>query len=317
MMRGLLGAFTFAAAFVLASGGSPAPDERPRSAEPSFMLPCQFSSFSDDSALYLHAYRDAPTSGEIPPGGRICCGTVSHHLFIGSRIAAYFNLLARLEHPRLIVLLGPNHKARGHAPIALSGLPWKTPFGFVHVDTSCIGTLERSGIARIDEEAFLNEHSIGALVPFIAHSLPGACIVPVIFRKDADRSACRQLAQILCRAASDGVVLASLDFSHYKKSAEAEQEDRSSLRVMDSFDDGHVDRAFVDSRGALCTLLCLCRLEGARDFEIVDHTNSGIIAHRPQEPCTSYINALFRLPAASPHPLSYPRGPYPSDHTRR
>ncbi|HXX62702.1 MAG TPA: hypothetical protein VEO56_02800, partial [Bacteroidota bacterium] len=90
-----------------------------------------------------------------------------------------------------------------------------------------------------------------------------------------------------------------------QKSADAQREDRSSLRVMEALDEGHVERAFVDSRGALCTLLSLCRLDGATDFEIVDHTNSGIIAHRPQEPCTSYINALFRIPGAGASPQGH------------
>lgn len=299
-MRRVLTSLAPAAAFLIASAwGVTSPEHGRESGEGTravFCLPCQFASFSDDSMLYLDAYRSASlTPGGAPPvnAGEIRCGTVSHHLFARELIAGYFIMLAHSAHPRTIVLLAPNHKARGHEPIALSALPWKTPFGLVEPDTELIDTLERSTLARVDEEAFLNEHSIGALAPFIARSLPGARLVPVIFRRDADRSACRALSSVLSRKMKGALVLASLDFSHYKRSAEAQREDRASLGVLASLDADHVDRAFVDSRPALLTLLSLCPLIGATKLEIVHHTNSGIMARRPADPCTSYINAFF------------------------
>ena len=264
-----------------------------------FYLSYQYSSFADDTALYSGAYRHAeklPGSGWEAGrirGGTIVAGTISHHLFVRDLIAQYFVELARRVHPRTIIVMGPNHHARGDSPIALSALRWRTPFGFVEPDSEVIRKLSHTGLARVEEEAFVTEHSIGALVPFIRTSFPGSRIVPVIFKRIADREDCVRLAGILPDLMDGALVLASLDFSHYKTMTEAEEEDVASLGVLTSLSADRVDDAFVDSRPALLTLLQLCRNLGATRVEVVHHTNSGILSHNPRVACTSYINAFI------------------------
>ncbi len=273
------------------TGNAGLPEARP------FYLPYQYSSFAEDTALYANAYKCAAeaefenrgTAGE----GHVVAGTISHHLFIRNLIAGYFRDLARLVHPSRILLIGPNHHARGRSPVAISALRWRTPFGFVEPDTAAARRIAETGLARIEEEPFVNEHSIGALVPFIRRSFPGAKIVPVIFKKVADRGDCVELGKVLAGFRDSTLVIASLDFSHYKTSAEAEKEDAASLRVLRSFSADRVDKAYVDSRPALATLLSFSREAGARSFEVVQHTNSGILSHKPLVPCTSYINAFI------------------------
>jgi AmmeMemoRadiSam system protein B len=272
-----------------------------------FYLPYQYSSFADDTALYANAYRAAgKTAGDAIRKGTDCCaeltgrgirsiraGTISHHLFIRNLIARYFDGLARRVHPGTIILIGPNHRARGHSPIAISALRWRTPFGFVEPDTGRIRRISGSGLARIEEEPFVNEHSIGALVPFIRRTFPGARIVPIIYKKTAERRDCVKLAGVIAGEMNDAIILASLDFSHYKTSGEAEAEDSASLSVLCSFAGDRVDEAFVDSRPALLTLVSLCRIIGAGRVDVVEHTNSGILSHDPAVPCTSYINTFI------------------------
>jgi AmmeMemoRadiSam system protein B len=274
-----------------------------------FYLPCQYSSFADDTALYTLAYRDAERSmdrGKAPGGavpgepvqagrtGTIRAGTISHHLFIRNLIAEYFVTLARNVHPATIILLGPNHHARGHSAIALSALPWRTPFGFLRPDSVRIRRISETGLASVEEEGFLNEHSIGALAPFIRRTFPGTRIVPIIFKKGADRCACEKLAGVIAGLADSALVLASLDFSHYRTNREAQREDAASLDVLHSLSGDRVGEAFVDSRPALLTLMTLCRRIDARTVDVVQHTNSGILSRNPRAACTSYINSLIR-----------------------
>lgn len=264
-----------------------------------FYLSYQYSSFADDTALYSGAYRHAEKlpgggweAGRIR-GGTIVAGTISHHLFVRDLIAQYFIELARRVNPRTIILIGPNHHARGHSPIALSVLRWRTPFGFVEPDSEVIRKLSQTGLARVEEEAFVNEHSIGALVPFIRRTFPGTRIVPIIFKKAANRENCVKLAGVIAGLTNRPLVLASLDFSHYRTSREAEREDVASLGVLRSLSKKRIDEAFVDSRPAMLTLIALCKNIGANTVEIVQHTNSGILSHNPGVACTSYINAFF------------------------
>lgn len=320
-MRASAAIFLAWAAFCL-SAFNPAgpPGVRPPGERP-FYLPYQYSSFADDTALYENAYKsnrrfgeggtegwsdgserpEADARGEekgAPTGsGHVVAGTISHHLYIRDLIAQYFDRLGHLVHPRTIILMGPNHRARGHSPVALSAERWRTPFGFVEPDRRAIGMIAESGLASIEEEPFVNEHSIGALVPFIRKSFPGARIVPVIFKKVANREDCVKLGRVIAGLTDSTLVLASLDFSHYKMSDEAEKEDSASLCVLRSCSPDRVDEAFVDSRPALATLMQVCTLLGAHDVGIVQHTNSGIISRNPRVSCTSYINALFRSPA--------------------
>ncbi len=262
---------------------------------------CQYSSFSDDSTIFVKAYRDSSLvrhldeRGAAPQIGAIRGGIVSHHLLIGSVIARYFEELGEQMHPRTVIILGPNHRARGKDAIAVSRLPWKTPFGFVDADGALIGRLLSGGLAVENEDAFFQEHSIGALVPFLKRTFPEARVVPLIFRKDADTSACMRLGRWLATNTDRStLLLGSMDFSHYKTSALARQDDARSLPVLAALAVDDVGKVTVDSRPALRTLLLACRDMGAYDASVVFHSNSGILLRVPDTPCTSYINILFR-----------------------
>ena len=262
----------------------------------------QYSAFSDDASLFLSAYarttvreRGADSLVASYAGTEVIrAGIVSHHLFVKRLIAEYFEALSRAVHPRTVVILGPNHHARGPAPIAVTALPWKTPFGMVDADTAMVAGLVASKLVEENDDAFFHEHSVGAIVPFIRHVFPDARVVPIVFRRDADSAVCVNLGTWLAHKADATVfLLGSMDFSHYRSSAEAEEEDQRTIPVLTTCDPGRVREANVDSHPALLALLTACREEGAMKAHVLQHTNSGIITRQPLTPCTSYINTVF------------------------
>jgi AmmeMemoRadiSam system protein B len=261
----------------------------------------QYSTYSDDSKFYLRAIRAAQAREKLQALGIGSClsevrwGVVSHHLLIADKIAEFFFCLSKQAHPRTIVIVGPNHRSRGRAMVAISALPWKTPFGLISPDENLIKAMVNRGIASIDEDAFYNEHSIGALVPFVRYFFPDTHIAPIIMRPDADTTTAARLASFLSGAFGEGVLpIASLDFSHHKSSREAMREDSVTVRVLHQFDATAYQKTFVDSRVTLFTLLASSRTSGAREIDILLHTNSGILTGRPDEGCTSYINFFLR-----------------------
>ncbi|MCC6397198.1 MAG: AmmeMemoRadiSam system protein B [Bacteroidetes bacterium] len=262
-------------------------------------LPCQYSTFSEDTLFYGEAIRHARGShrpARQGKGGRISLGIVTHHLLVKDLISAYFERLSLETRPTTIVLVGPNHRSRGTAPVAISALTWKTPFGIVEPDLEVVQALARRNLAEINEDAFYDEHSIGALVPFLPGFFPGTRIVPIIVRPDADSAQVIQLADWLAeKIAPDVVVIGSLDFSHYQPSPIAIREDEETLSIIQGFRTNQWRRAYVDSRKTLLLLLHAAGRIGGRDFEIVHHTNSGILLKKEDVPCTSYINGFFRL----------------------
>ncbi len=143
-----------------------------------YYLSQQYSTFSDDDAYFLQSILAAQSRLNVPgrelgfAGGRVRLGIVSHHLLIRDLIAEFFLRLSTESHPKTVVLLAPNHTTRGSSQIAISELPWKTPFGVLQTDSE-LGRAFR-GVARVEEDAFYNEHSIGAILPFLRYVFPGA-----------------------------------------------------------------------------------------------------------------------------------------------
>lgn len=264
-----------------------------------YYLAEQYSVFSDDRAYFSRSIAAAQSrlsaSARNPAfaGKGVRIGIVSHHLLIRNLIAEYVLRLAEESHPKTIILLGPNHASRGPYRVTISELPWKTPFGLVQPDRALARELE--GIASVDEDAFYNEHSIGALVPFIRYVFPRSKIVPLIFRSDTDTATAAMLARILAsRCSEDVLIIASLDFSHYKTSAVAMEQDSATFEIIREFDVSRYREAFVDSRPVLYTVLAICRELQLTRIEVIHHTNSALEEGKPEELCTSYMNLFFR-----------------------
>ena len=218
-------------------------------------------------------------------------GIVSHHLLIKDLIADYFLRLSKVSHPKTIVLIGPDHFSRSQFPITISKLPWKTPFGLINPDNKIIHDLLESHIANNDENAFYNEHSIGALVPFIKYYFPKTRIVTIIIRCDATVKDGQVIAQFLSTKNSPDVLsIASLDFSHYKTSEVAQHEDSITIDILRHFDIGRYKDTFVDSHIALFTVMETYQELHANRLKIIHHTNSGIVSGKLKDPCTSYFN---------------------------
>ena len=261
-------------------------------------LAYQYSSFCEDTLFYREAISQAqghtprPSSAFRSP---VRIGIVSHHLLIRELIAEYFSLLADESDPGTIVIIGPNHRSRGKDEIAASRLTWVTPFGPVLADRSRLAGLLSAEIVRWNEDAFYDEHSIGSLVPFVRAYFPKARIIPLIVRADADSALMIRLAEWLEEHldATD-LVIGSIDFSHGMPSRQASLEDVQSLKILKSVDEARWRKVHADSRKTILLLLHLAQVLGARDFEVVHHTNSGILLGAPRDPCTSYINAIFR-----------------------
>jgi MEMO1 family protein len=271
---------------------------------PAHYLPFHFSSFSDSPEVFTEAFAAPPRANArvgawLPPEdsgrGVIRAGIVSHHLLIKDLIADFFRTMALSTKPRTIVVLGPNHRDRGQDRIAVARLPWKTPFGMLPTDEGLVDDLVRQGLAAINEDAFFDEHSVGALVPFIRHYFPRTRVVCLIVRPDAAPEACFRLGRFLAGYPGGRVlVLGSLDFSHYKASARAQADDEATWPVLQSLDPAWAGSAVVDSRAVLRAVLSFCQAAGTRPPEVVHHTDSGLLSGEPDVPCTSYYNLFFR-----------------------
>ena len=286
-MKRLWGLIGLLSLLVLLAGCQPVedrdPKEGPHPAHPSFVT-------RQEMADALATARPGTVEG-----GHQVSGVIPHHLVAGHLIASYFAGLAE-QKPELIIIAGPNHENRG-GKVITGFYDWQTPDGLVKTEKSVVEGLLDSHLAVQDEEALAGEHSIGSLVPFVRHYLPEARIIPIILHHGVTLSEVDKLLTGLNPYLDEKTVLvASVDFSHYLTRREAEAKDSQTLIHMRNFDYGALFRLgddHLDSPACLALAFRRAEDQGLGDFQVIDHTNSGIIMNNDLMETTSYFNLVF------------------------
>ena len=202
----------------------------------------------------------------------------------------YATLKASGLSPKRVVLIAPDHSRAGRGSVTVCGADWETSSGTLPADAAAVGAIVRSGAASRDDR----EHGVTTHLPLIREAFPGATVIPVALRTSASDIQLLVLRKILLPFLRDGgLVILSMDLSHHKLPAGAAREDARTLPVLAGMDIKSLRGLDIDTpRGAALFLALVCDLGGERGV-VFDHTNSGVIRGRPEEPCTSYATMLF------------------------
>lgn len=170
---------------------------------------------------------DAITIGGIAP----------HHEVAEKMILDFYEQLSAIaSEPKRVILLGPDHFNSGKTPVTLCGADWETPTGTLSADRTLSDFLLDSKTAARQDEIFRREHSITVHIPFIHKYLKNAVILPLIIQSRAtDIQILTLRKQLLSFLQEGGVLLLSMDFSHYKTPNEADAEDRKTISSIKNF----------------------------------------------------------------------------------
>ncbi|MFA6422414.1 MAG: AmmeMemoRadiSam system protein B [Candidatus Buchananbacteria bacterium] len=226
---------------------------------------------------------------------------VNHHLLAGKLIAKTICNVAT-DKKLTIVLLSPNHFSNGQSHVIVSPNAWQTPYGILSQDVKIINDLSAQKIAVIDNAPFKFEHGIYGVIPFIKKAIPNAKIVPIIIKDSTTKEEKENLEKYLIESLpKDSIIIASLDFSHYLTSDQADISDQKSLEILNSFDleklkdlNPNSKPDNVDSLPALEIFLSAMKEKGAVNFQMIDNTNSAkLIGDLSIKETTSYIVGLF------------------------
>lgn len=227
--------------------------------------------------------------------GRIVSAVVPHHLVAGRLIAEVMETLVRQD-PSLVILVGPNHFNRG-GKVITGYDSWQTPEGVVQAEDRVVRLLLGKGLAVRDEEVLSQEHSVGALVPFLQHYFPEVKIVPVVLHHDVSLQEVDALLKTLEPFLDEkAVLISSVDFSHYLTRSEAQAKDRETIRHMRNYDYATLFRLgndYLDSPASLSAAFRLAEKRGIKEFSVLDNTNSGIILQNDFIETTSYFTLVF------------------------
>lgn len=230
-------------------------------------------------------------------GQETVAGVIPHHLLAADLVADFFRNLSGRDYD-LVVLVGPNHFVAGEAEVITSAYDWETPYGVLRHDAAAFAALVGSGRAAVDEAVVEVEHAVTAEVAFIKRTFPQATFLPLILKPTVDAAEATALAEAIERATRGrkALVVASVDFSHYKTGPEAERDDKKSVAALTGGDFGSVYGLAVDSPPSIYVLLKYAELKGAA-FHLLGNANSATLSGHPDlASTTSYVTGFFVAP---------------------
>jgi AmmeMemoRadiSam system protein B len=219
-----------------------------------------------------------------------------HHL-LASNIIAKMVHLASGRPIKQVIIIGPNHYNIGPSPIITAPAKWETPFGWLEADSGLTSSFLDDFNTISYKEAFVNEHSIGGLAPFVKYYFPQAKILPVVVSSYANYKEAERLSQWLSSHLSkDALIIFSLDFSHYLTKPEAEEKDKITKELILQNDIEKIltlNNDYVDSPAILATSLFLAKKQNFKVY-IRQHANSfDYVQGRKPQATTSYFGISF------------------------
>jgi hypothetical protein len=161
------------------------------------------------------------------------------YMYSGPVAASAFYELAIDGKPDTVVLLGPNHTGYGSALALMREGIWRTPLGDVEVDSGMAdGIMHETSLVDVDELAHRYEHSIEVQLPFLQFLYGNSFkIVPICFLMQ-DYDSAVEVGRALTEAldATNTVVIASSDMTHYEPAKVAAAKDQAALKAVTDMD---------------------------------------------------------------------------------
>lgn len=220
-----------------------------------------------------------------PAAARACVAPHAGYVYSGVTAAHVF---ARIQLPRLVVILAPNHTGLCHAPGGAS--LWEegafaTPLGEVPVAADLAEAVRAaSPLVGTDHAAHEQEHAVEVELPFLQVRRNDVAIVPIVLAWD-DWERARDLGEAIgrvVRAWSEPVLLlASSDLNHYESGSVTELKDAQALEAIRALDGAEllrrcrVERISMCGRAPVAATLAAARQLGATRAEVVDYRHSG------------------------------------------
>lgn len=157
------------------------------------------------------------------------------YMYSGPVAAHAFYSLAQDGKPDTVVLLGPNHTGYGSALSVMREGAWQTPLGNVEIDTKLADNIiHETSILDVDDVAHRYEHSLEVQLPFLQYLYGNSFkIVPICFLLQ-DYASAVEIGRALTEAldATNSVVIASSDMTHYESAKSAAAKDNAALKEV-------------------------------------------------------------------------------------
>jgi predicted class III extradiol MEMO1 family dioxygenase len=222
-----------------------------------------------------------PRQASVLPSN-IRAAVITHHLLAKLMIADLGKrLTANQPIPRLVII-GPNHDEVGDS----------------HLLTDDRALAKLYPVLEYTPKLVNNDHACyaprGILQKYL-FSVPFSCILVSSRVSPEEMTIMANTLQTYLGV--DGVLVASVDFSHYLPLTQANQNDLLTQKYLSSFDSSSLLKLgnhYLDSPYTLAILFKYLKLIGNSSFNIITHLNSAQILNIPDLPSTtSYFEIIY------------------------
>ncbi|MBN1880859.1 MAG: AmmeMemoRadiSam system protein B [Deltaproteobacteria bacterium] len=208
-----------------------------------------------------------------PHAGYVYSGKVAGRVF------------SRVEVPRRVVVMGPNHRGVGGRIALMSEGAWETPLGDVSLDGELAAKLTTVlDIATEDSRAHTLEHSLEVQLPFLQAVRTDILLLPIALgglNLELCLALGDALAEVIDDVGEDVLMVASSDMTHYEPDKDARAKDREVIDQMLALDPEGVFRTVKEKGITMCgvipvtAMLRAAQTLGAAHAELVDYMTSG------------------------------------------
>ena len=232
------------------------------------------------------AYLSQQTSKETAPIRAIgCIAPHAGYIFSGHVAGAVF---ARIEIPRLCVVMCPNHTGMGRPLAIMSEGVWETPLGDVPIDEEFASDLKRRFPAlQEDPAAHRAEHAAEVELPFLQLLQPHLRFVPIALgtgQLEALEQLGLALADVISQRSEPVLMVASSDMNHYEPDAVTRVKDHRAIERILTLDPRGLHEVVTQQDVSMCgfgpavAMLTAARELGAKSAELVKYATSGDIS---------------------------------------
>ena len=171
----------------------------------------------------------SPIAGMVPHAGLIYSGPCAAHFYARLKKSDAYR----------VVILGVNHRARGHRAALSPWEAWRTPLGDVPIDQALSEFLRaRVSFLECDAHPHSEEHSIEVQLPFFQRVLRNFSFLPISL-SHLSMEECMNLGAALTELCANEpagsapiLILASSDLSHYLSPRQTDELDHMVLEKV-------------------------------------------------------------------------------------
>jgi hypothetical protein len=251
----------------------------------------QLSDF--DEALFWVTLKDKEL--EVYKGVK---GIISTHHTLASVLIHDLFISIKDNQYDSVVIIGPDHNSREGLKIITSDAGWSTPFGTLELNESYHRKLLEHPYMTVDNAIMKNEHSSGAIIPYVKYYLPDATINTIAIPATLNLKESEELGVFLSEMidTENTLLIASLDFSHYLTVPEAYRMDEITLKAIQEKNYRKImgfTNDNVDSPQTLIAFLTYMGEIGCSQEILLDHKNSYDLVPADYYSTTSYFSFIF------------------------